>query len=66
MLIVQLLASGEGARNEVLFLTSASGAREGAALAAASRMAIVDDTEVKCILITFFLCKEGAELELSL
>ena len=52
--IVQLLVSGESARNEVLFLSYAAGAREGAALAAAPRTATVDNTEVKCILIMFF------------
>ena len=63
--IVQLFASEEGARNEVLFLASAAGAREGAALAAAPRMTTIDSTEVKYILIACFLeiFEEGAELE---
>ena len=52
--IVELLALGEGARNEVLFLTSVAGAGKGAALAAAPRMATIDNTEVKCILIVCF------------
>ena len=52
--IVQLLAPGEGVRNEMLFLTYAVGAMEGTALAAAPRTATVDNTEVKCILIMFF------------